>query len=173
MEHDRVCPVCGRKFTATDKKIVYCGAECRTTARRKRDAAAHRAKRAEGAKERNRIRVERAQEREARADASKRKFIEDFEARCNAGDPSALMLDAKAAGGNMSADYWRHFAQVEMLQAESNGTTAKTLVNGFSVYEDEFEEKIIESIAAHGHITITMLNGRRQPATAPPEIHID
>ena len=44
----------------------------------------------------------------------------------------------------------------DRTDAERDGQTARTFVNGISVYEDGFASKVIEDIKLRGHIYIEL-----------------
>lgn len=156
MEYRKKCPVCGRDFTTNRELNMYCGPECRTAARRKRDREYKRTKRAAGAAARRQDREESSQARKERVDARSRAARDDFDRRCAAGDAHALILREKASGGNCSPRYWELFARLSIEDAESSGTTSRVLVNGHSVYEDTFAEDVAKSIKERGHVFIEL-----------------
>lgn len=67
------------------------------------------------------------------------------------------MIMAKGTGGNTIREYWDNFARAEIQNAAQRGTESYTIVNGVSVYEDDFAEKVIDSIKQIGHIYIDTL----------------
>ena len=115
-----------------------------------------------------RHREKRAKAKQARADQAKenreRRALEaverlkdirtDFNARCEAGDPRALLLREKRASGNSSRKYWELFAAAEIADAEKAGKVSKTTVNGISVYNDNFGAEVMESIQELRHVII-------------------
>ena len=135
---------------------MYCGPECRTAARRKRDREYKRTKRAAGAAARRQDREESSQARKERVDARSRAARDDFDRRCAAGDVRALLIREKATGGNRSRRYWELFALVSIEEAEISGTTSRTMVNGHSVYDDTFPDDVMESMKERGQVYIEL-----------------
>ena len=154
MEYVKICPVCGKTFKTGNELYTYCGPECRVTARRKREREYRRAERASARPEpvSEEYKRARSEESEKRSQRSK----EDFERRCNEGDPHALLIREKALRGNRSRRYWELFAKCEIDWAERSGTVSRLLVNGYSVYSDTFAEDVMESIQAHGPIVLEL-----------------
>ena len=54
MEYTRICPICGRSFVTHHVQVIYCGEECRVTARRKKDREAKAKTRAKLSEDRKR-----------------------------------------------------------------------------------------------------------------------
>ena len=133
MEYRKKCPVCGRDFSTNRELNMYCGPECRTAARRKRDREYKRTKRAAGAAARRQVQEESAQIRAERVDARSRAARDDFARRCATGDVRALLIREKSTNGNQSRRYWELFAMASIEEAERSGTTSRTTVNGYSV----------------------------------------
>ena len=154
MEYVKICPVCGKTFKTGNELYTYCGPECRVTARRKREREYRRAERASARPEpvSEEYKRARSEESEKRSQRSK----EDFERRCNEGDPHALLIREKALRGNRSRRYWELFAKCEIDWAERSGTVSRLLVNGYSVYSDTFAEDVMESIKEHGPIVMEL-----------------
>ena len=154
MEYVKVCPVCGKTFKTGNELYTYCGPECRVTARRKREREYRRAERASARPETVSEAFVRARSEETERRAQKSR--EDFERRCKAGDPHALMIREKAQNGNRSRRYWELFAKCEIDEAEVIGRTSRTTVNGISVYEDDFAGLVMESIRERRQIIIEL-----------------
>lgn len=156
MEYTRICPICGRSFVTHHVQIMYCGEECRVTARRKKDREAKAKTRAKLSEDRKRKQEQFEQSRMEDMKDRAQRSRDAFEARCASGDPRALIIRAKAHGGTLSETYWHYFALIEIADAERDGKTARTFVNGISVYEDDFASKVIEDIKLRGHIYIEL-----------------
>lgn len=167
MINKRICPICGAAFEPDAPRQKYCSTACR-----KAGTAATRAawinKAGHREKDRQRHREKRARARQARADQAaesrERRTLEgverlkdmqaEFNARCAAGDPRALLLREKRASGNSSPKYWELFAAAEIADAEKAGKVSKTTVNGISVYNDNFGADVAESIQEYRHVII-------------------
>lgn len=80
--------------------------------------------------------------------AKKRKKREKaLERQANNDDPTAL----KRLAEYNSKEYWNAYQQYELEQVRSQPKKT-VLVNGISIYEDNFSEKVIDSIAVTGKI---------------------
>lgn len=159
---DKVCPICGRSFTAGRGNIKYCSVACRKAGRgetrkewelrtdykkKQRDAAERRRKeQAEAA--RKALEEEKAARLERWIEEEKRE-LQELIKRAGAGDLHALAELARHDGREL--DYWRYFKQYEIKEQEEAGFYSNLEVNGISVYEDDFPERVLESIAATGH----------------------
>ena len=151
-QYNYTCPICGKSFTAYRVLNRYCSEECRQNARREQDRNRKKELRAQRSEQRNAERKEADRKRAEQIEARNRQAKEDFENRCKEGDLSALLIREKAAGGNSTLRYWELFAKAEIQDAEDAGTVADILVNGVSVYEDGFAEKVMQSIKETGSI---------------------
>ena len=154
MEYLKICPVCGKSFKTNNELYTYCGPGCRVTARRKREREYRRAERASARPEPVSEEYKRARSEETERRAQKSR--EDFERRCKAGDPHALMIREKAQNGNRSRRYWELFAQCEIEEAERAGNISRLAVNGISVYEHGFADAVLESIDSQGYIVMEL-----------------
>jgi hypothetical protein len=146
MEYSLICPICGKKFSTTHKLYLYCSPECRAEARRKQDRERKREKTAQRAAERKAASLEAHNRRKADGDEALRKSQEDFEKRCRAGDPAALLIKEQTAHGITGERYWKLYAQAARNEAEAGGNRASATVNGFSVFSDTFAEDVARSI---------------------------
>lgn len=151
-QYSYTCPICGKSFTAYRVLNRYCSEECRRNARRAQDRNRKKELRAQRSEQRNAERKEADRKKTEQIEARRKQVKEDFERRCEDGDPAALMIREKGANGNSTLKYWELFAAVTIQDAEDAGTVSGTLVNGVSVYEDDFPEKVMQSIKESGHI---------------------
>lgn len=156
------CPVCGAEFNARGR-TVYCSPKCKNEAAVKirraweertgfqeKQRLYMRNKRAERSAERDaqqKQRLEQLEERNAQILANLRR---DFEERCKAGDPSALM--EKALSEKNYLEYWRQFArrQIAFNETLSEENRHDYQVNGISVYDPDFAEIVLDSIEESG-----------------------
>ena len=164
------CAVCGAEFETGKGNTKYCSDACRTAAAKEKRAewekkTDYRTKqrramelyRAKITEEEDRAR--RKKERDKRA-AQKRKQTKEINARRTAredaaarGDYLAQMEIAREKYGNTNNfDYWRAFKLYEISFAASWGRESKRTVNGVSVYEEDFEARVMEELTRTGRI---------------------
>lgn len=151
-QYSYICPICGKSFTAHRVLNRYCSEECRLNARRAQDRNRKKEIRMQRSEQRNAERADADRKRAEQLEVRSRQVKEDFARRCEDGDLSALLIREKAAGGNSTLRYWELFAQSAIQNAEDAGTVSEILVNGVSVYEDGFAEKVVQSIKESGCI---------------------
>lgn len=151
-QYSYTCPICGKSFTAHRILNRYCSEECRRNARRERDRNRKKEIRVQRSEQRNVERADADRKRAEQLEVRSRQVKEDFERRCKEGDLSALLIREKAVGGNSTLKYWELFAESAIQKAEDAGTVSDILVNGVSVYEDGFAEKVMQSIKESGCI---------------------
>lgn len=151
-QYSYTCPICGKSFTAHRVLNRYCSEECRLNARRAQDRNRKKEIRMQRSEQRNAERKEVDRKRAEQIEARRRQVKEDFARRCESGNPRALMLREKGTNGNSTLKYWELYAQAAIQDAEDAGTVADILVNGVSVYEDGFAEKVMQSIKETGSI---------------------
>lgn len=160
------CSLCGKKITTDKPRIKYCD-ECRAEARTiTRDKWRKRTNYNE--KQRKNIQEKRARELEeflgrtrAQKEAERRaKELEDQErkkqnrkellAAAKRGDAFANMQLSK---GFEDPNYWKWYKKEEQADIKrSEGVLRDSIVNGISIYDQDFEQKVIESIAEEGRI---------------------
>ena len=151
-QYSYTCPICGKSFTAHRILNRYCSEECRQNARREQDRNRKKEIRMQRSEQRNAERADADRKRAEQFETRRRQVKEDFARRCEDGDLRALLLREKATNGNSTLKYWELFAQATIQDAEDAGTVSNILVNGVSVYEDGFAEKVIQSINESGCI---------------------
>lgn len=156
-QYNYICPICGKSFIAHRILNRYCSEECRRNARREQDRNRKKEIRMQRSEQRNAERKEADRKRAEQIEARSRQVKENFARRCEDGDLRALLLREKAAGGNSTLKYWELFAKAEIQDAEDSGEVARTIVNGISVYEDDFAEKVMQSIKRTGLIQTGMM----------------
>ena len=151
-QYSYTCPICGKSFTAYRVLNRYCSEECRRNARREQDRNRKKEIRMQRSEQRNAERADADRKRAEQFEARRRQVKEDFERRYESGDPRALMIREKGTNGNSTLKYWELFAQAAIQDAEDAGTVSDILINGVSVYEDGFAEKVMQSIKETGII---------------------
>ena len=152
MKYKKICPICGAHFETNNDQTVYCGHSCKAEAKRARDREYQRNKRERASESRRQYREEYERARLSEIAERDRKSKEDFERRCAEGDVRALLIREKAQHGNSTRRYWELFAQCVIDDAERIGTVSRVVVNGHSVYEDDFADAVLESIKERGQI---------------------
>lgn len=159
------CSICHVEFTTTSRNAKYCSEECRqegTYQQRKewesktnykekqREAMQqYRKEKTEiknviNIEERNRKDKERKKETEKRINERQAELMD----RVKAGDPLARMTVAKP----QSIEYWEAYQDYAINYAESSGEDSRRIVNGISVHEPDFAEKVILTIEELGHV---------------------
>ena len=152
----KVCKYCGKPFVPSAHFRSYCSDECaelgkrqnrlqwiEKTEYRKHDAEKHRQKRDQQRQYNDEISKEREKALEIEQEKRLKEIAASFNAKCEAGDPFSLMLKAKEESGNTSIEYWNAFQQYILSLGDSGDAV---LVNGLSVYDDDFSERVSESI---------------------------
>lgn len=170
------CRYCGKLFTPTKDHKYYCSDRCKVlgaeksrkeweirTDYKEKDRLRKRKAREENRKAVNTDRELRQQilkeERERESAAHLAEAEAAFREKCEAGDPLALMLYYLDNGGNTSEGYLENYARYTIATAEKIGQIAAASVNGISVYDPLFVEKVISSVNELG--SLTFLNGNK------------
>ena len=161
MIYKKICAYCGKMFASNRELTLYCGADCRKSARKKYQYEWNKQKRARISQQRERNRSELSASRSAEIEERSKRSKEDFERRCREGDPHALLIREKMLRGNSSARYWELFAQCEIEEAERAGNISRLAVNGISVYERDFAGAVLESIESQGYIVMELGRSRK------------
>lgn len=156
MIYEKICAFCGNKFTSNRELTLYCGTDCRKSARKKYQYEWNKQKRAMLSQQRENKRSELSASRSAEIEERSQRSKADFERRCKAGDLHALLIREKMLRGNSSARYWELFAQCEIEEAERAGNISRLAVNGISVYEHGFADAVLESIESQGYIVMEL-----------------
>lgn len=166
----KICEYCGKRFEGT-KNQRYCSDECAVLgAKRKRELylKTH-PERLEKQREYNRARRQRLQEVEAEinnsyVDSFTDTFsiddsIEELKSKAEAGDLSARCRMEILVHGKLSLPYWTAYKEAELSSCERSHTVR--LVNGISVFDDLFAEKVIDSITELGFIKTELMTQQR------------
>lgn len=161
---DRVvkCPICGQEFATNKPREKYC-VNCKEEAsKRTRDSWKIRSGYNE--KQRNAIREKRAKELEIKTGITQAMKQAEYDARLKAeqermeknhrelveaaknGDALANM---QLSRGWEDSNYWKWYKQYEI---ENMNVNIDSIVNGISIFESDFESKVIESIKCDGRI---------------------
>ena len=167
---NKKCLVCGKEFTPSKPNAKWCSAACRKVGQRQtRKVWEHRTGYSEKKKLEARERramaaaVRLEKETEAREVVEERFRIhaeqmrEKLERKAAAGDPASVMMIEKENG--YTSEYWKAYQKREIEFSELSGRTSTRTVNGISVYEDDFPDRVLESIKETGHI-ISEVSGK-------------
>ena len=150
----KTCLICNNEFETVYSNKKYCSIECSKKATREADRLRKRDKRniirqqksaeeLELSKQRrnefDKIAQEKAKEREA-----------NFKRRLEQGDPLARMRVAKQT----SAEYWEAYKEYIIQFDKECGKETKTTVNYIYLLDDNFVEKVVESIKELNYILV-------------------
>lgn len=167
MSNVKKCLICGAEFRPRAATQKYCSDVCRAagakmtrakwiqnTGYREKDRE-RKKRQADRDREERREQAElSAQQREdegrTRADQRRR----ELEEKAAAGDALSLMMLAKREGD--AFEYWTQYARYEKEYSESQGKRSTRKVNGISVYDDLFAEKVL-AIADEIGVIVTRL----------------
>ncbi len=156
----KICPICQKEFNSTPKRRKYCSDNCRIQSDYKRHVEwMERTNYVE--KRRSRKEAERQEEIEKhraylqkqheeqikKIEAEEKREQEELKKRAAAGDYEALMETATD-----SVTYYKYFALAEIEREERDfGRRSTREINGISVYEPDFAERVVKSIEETGH----------------------
>lgn len=164
------CQLCEKKFTTNSPNRKYCE-ECREIGARKsrkewetknnykeRQMLYARKRRSEARQERERL-IDSCQKLEDEKRAAEHRSIlkekeDEFEKRVKDGDALANMTLCLRHG--RSLEYWEYYKLYELQYAESKGIVSQRTVNGISINEPDFEDKVVNSIAMYGYVYTSM-----------------
>ena len=164
----RTCEYCGKVFNGT-KNRRYCSDECAVLgAKRKREIylKSH-PERLEKQREYNRAHRQKLKEAEAAIDQkhvddirlsiSIDDSVNDLKEKAEAGDMDARCRMEILQNGKTSLSYWTAYKEKELPLCEQGHNIR--LVNGISVYDDLFAEKVIDSISELKVIRSELIKG--------------
>lgn len=160
------CQLCGENFTTDAPNRRYCE-ECRDTGAKKtrkeweiknnyreKQMLSARKRRSEARKKQAQIIDSYQKLEDEKRVAEHNKLLKqkenEFKKRVKSGDALANMTQALQHG--RTAEYWKYYKQYELQYAESKGEVSRCLVNGISIYEDDFENKVVASIEVYGYV---------------------
>lgn len=149
------CLICDSEFIADKISQKYCSEKCRLVRNREADRLRKREIRAE---ERTIRDKENERIQQAKKDAKEKAELERHKAKeqehqkitvkAEQGDPLARMRLAKP----FSVEYWEAYKDYEMESSLKYETKPIRYVNGISVYDDDFAEKVMFMIEEQGFI---------------------
>lgn len=163
------CSICGNIFTTDKPRGKYCSEKCRKKGEYN-TRVIWRKKTNYGVKQRNLLREKRALEHERitgilRADLEQKRLLDEIRykeqlekkekeliARADEGDPEANMTLSLREGGLFNPRYWYWYKISEIQYCENLGKISKRTVDGHSVYDEGFEDKVVNSIKEDGRV---------------------
>lgn len=170
------CAHCGAEFEAGKGNQKYCGIDCRIAAQKilradweektnylEKRRHANELKRQriteEQYQERQKQRKKDQANRKRQLTRKRNKEQQELEKQAGAGDLRAVMRIAcenmSKIGNNTSAEYWLYYKQFVTANAEINGMISGIMVNGVSLYDDNFEQRVVDTIQQTGKIIAT------------------
>lgn len=169
----KTCKICGRPFITLNAHGKYCSEACREAGRqRTRKAWESRTgylekKRIQERQRRARLAEEEQQESIARGKQRSEDFARELEERqarelaelrkaAAAGDYDAQMVLAKSGGEIDWRAYWKAYKAADIDFARQWNKDSTRTVNGISVYDPHFEDKVMDAIQQQG-VIITAL----------------
>lgn len=163
---DNICAICGGSFGAENRRFKYCSVKCRKTAKERNDLKNNtKEKRRLYMQEyRGKIYEERMKELVLRPEIPKevlnnkreehlQELHDNLERRVKNGEPLANMILARRE--KRIEDYWKWFALYAIEFDEHRNRVCSCIVNGVSVYEDNFSKKVIGNIKRDNKIYIS------------------
>lgn len=146
------CPVCDTEFESDKLSKKYCSEECRLAKVREKDRLRKRKEREEERaireKEKQRIQQAKNEAREQAEQKNREAREQDLKARVKAGDPLARMQVANP----FSVEYWEAYKDYEIENSLKYDAKPIRYVNGISVHDDDFTEKVMLMIEQQGII---------------------
>lgn len=136
------CPVCDKEFEYSNRK--YCSDECSAESIREKDKIRKRKKREADQQARLEKAIKRIEERQANSNEleERERRQRDLKARGDKGNYLAKMTLAKP----FSYEYWNAYRDYEIENSKQFESTFIRYVNGISVYDDDFAEKVMFTI---------------------------
>lgn len=147
------CPICDKEFKNSNRK--YCSDECSAESIRERDRIRKRKKREADQQARLEKAIKRREERKANSnilEVREHRHV-TLKAKADKGDYMAIMALAKP----FSYEYWEAYQQHEIQQAKQYKNEPVRLVNGISVYDDLFAEKVLITIEELGRVATDLV----------------
>lgn len=146
------CLICGNEFRAYKRNQKYCSDECRLEKDRLRKRKEREKERSIRIAEKQRIQQEKQlakEEAERMQQEEEERKLFELKRRANEGDPKARMKLAP----RFSAEYWEAYRDYQ-IEENSQFENSKFVryVNGISVFDDDFAEKVMFTIEERGHI---------------------
>lgn len=168
------CAHCGREFEAGKGNQKYCGIDCRIAAQKilradweEKTNYLEKRRHANELK-RQRITEEQYQERQKQRKKEQKKRLkqlqqtrereqQELKEQAAAGDPWAILhiiYTDMLKASNTSIEYWQLYKQYQILYAEQFNCISNTIVNEISIFDDNFDQRVIETIQQTGKIII-------------------
>lgn len=145
------CEICNTEFETVNPNQKYCSKDCRKERIRRYDRDRKRKARQEARKIKNAELEHKRKEKEL----EERKYQKELEqkqerlvAKAKRGDPWARMQLAKP----FSAEYWEAYKEYAIRENRQLKTNYTRYVNGISIFDDEFTEKVMIMVEELGVI---------------------
>ena len=145
------CEICNTEFETVNPNQKYCSKDCRKERIRRYDRDRKRKARQEARKIKNAELERKRKEKEL----EERKYQKELEqkqerlvAKAKRGDPWARMQLAKP----FSVEYWEAYKEYAIRENRQLKTKYTRYVNGISIYDDDFVEKVVISIEQSNRI---------------------
>lgn len=155
----KVCGICNKEFETNYPNKKYCSNKCSKEAIREADRLRKRRewdikRKKQSAEERERIRLKREKiEKEAQERAKEQQV--DLEKRLEERDPKAIMETTN----HFDLEYWEAYKE-DFMQDYYNKDYIR-YVNEISVYDDDFPNKVIDSIKERGSIYSRLVRNKK------------
>ena len=143
------CEICGSEFEANAPNQKYCSVECRKEWIREYDRQRKRKARKEAKKEKLIVLEQKRKEFEAKELEYEKKVERErqlLKEKAEQGDPMAIMK----LSSNNSQEYWEAYQKYHIQECKRSNSNR--FVNGISVFDDEFVDKVLITIEQHGRI---------------------
>lgn len=143
------CKICGSEFEANAPNQKYCSVECRKERIREYDRQRKRKERKEAKKEKLIALEQKRKEFKAKELEYEKKVERErqlLKEKAKQGDPMAIMK----LSSNNSQEYWEAYQKYHIQECEQSNSNR--FVNGISVFDDDFVDKVLITIEQHGRI---------------------
>lgn len=143
------CEICNTEFETVNPNQKYCSVECRKERIREYDRQRKRQARREAQKEKLVILEQKQKELKARELEYEKKVERErqlLKERAKQGDPMAIMK----LSSNNSRKYWEAYQKYHIQECKQSNRNR--YVNGISVFDDDFVDKVLITIEQSNRI---------------------
>ncbi|MDU5081996.1 hypothetical protein [uncultured Tissierella sp.] len=165
----KTCQICHKEFETTYPNKKYCSKECNREAIREADRLRKRKEREIIKKKRTAEEVERRRQKKAEIDKRTEEIARekkaDLEKRLKKRDPKAIM----EITNHFDIEYWEAYKE-DFMQDHFNKNYIQ-YVNDISVYDDDFPNKVIDSIKEKGSICSRLVRNKSSRETTSNRIN--
>lgn len=154
----KVCEVCKKEYETNYPNKKYCSKECSREAAREADRIRKKRewdlkKKKQSAEEMERRRLKKL-EIDKEAEERQKEIKADLEKRLEERDPEAIMK----VNNNSSLEYWEAYKE-NFIQDYYNKNYIR-YINDISIYDDDFSNKVIDSIKELGYISSRLVRNK-------------